>query len=186
MDFDKEIKRIRRKYVDTGYPKYVTENTIKNFNTKNDELIIPPLFDERKQITIHLLFSSKNEKYSAYFFNKLVSFTSGKVMINVVWNTRKIQTLFLLYDNVQHLSCVIYKGICSCGETYVSETTRNCRIKWDGHNDVNMNTEPAKHLAGNIEHEFSWYVLTRALKNALKRIILEAYFIKLIVPSLKE
>ena len=169
MAFDKEIERIRRKYIDTGYPKYVTENTIKNFNTKNDELIIPPLFDERKQVTIHLLFSSKNEKYSAYFLKKLVSFTSGKVKINVVWNTRKIQTLFLLYDNVQHLSCVIYKGICSCGETYVSETTRNCRIKWDEHNDVNKNTEPAKHLAGNIEHEFSWYVLTRALTNTLKK-----------------
>ena len=47
---------------------------------------------------------------------KLVSFTSRK--FNVVSNTRKNWSLILLKDKVQHLSCVIYKCICSCGETY--------------------------------------------------------------------
>ena len=119
-------------------------------------------------------FFSKNEKYSAYFFNKLVSFTSGKVKFNVVWNTRKIQSLLSLKNKVQRLSYVIYKGISSCGEMYVGETIRNCKIRWDEHNDVNKNSEPAKHLARNTEHEFSWYALTRALENTLKRRILEA------------
>ena len=114
-NFDNETKRIRNKYRDAGYPKNVIENTIKNFNSKKDELLIPPwLFDERKHVTIRLPFSSKNEKYCAYFINKLVSFTSGKVKFNVVWNTRKIQSLLPLKDKVQHLSCVIYKSICSC------------------------------------------------------------------------
>ena len=131
-------------------------------------------------------FSSKNEKYCAYFINKLVSFTSGKVKFNVVWNTRKIQLLFPLKDKVQLLSFVIYKGICSCGETYVDETIRNCKIRCDEHNDINKNSEPAKHLARNIEHEFSWFILARASVNTLKRRILEAYFIKLIAPSLNE
>ena len=77
-NFDDETKRIRSKYKDAGYPKHVIENTIKNFNRKKDELLIPPwLFDERKHVTIRLPFSSKNEKYCAYFINKLVSFTSG-------------------------------------------------------------------------------------------------------------
>ena len=40
LDFDKEIETIKSKYVNTGYRKYVIENTIKNFNTKNVELII--------------------------------------------------------------------------------------------------------------------------------------------------
>ena len=84
-NFDNETKRIRNKYRDAGYPKNVIENTIKNFNSKKDELLIPPwLFDERKHVTIRLPFSSKNEKYCAYFINKLVSFTSGKVKFNVV------------------------------------------------------------------------------------------------------
>ena len=137
---------------------------------KKDELLIPKwLFDERKHVTICLPFSSKNEKYCAYFINKLVSFTSGKVKFNVVWNTRRIQSLFPLKDKVQHLSCIIYKGICSCGETYVGETIRNCKIRCDEHNDVNKNSEPAKHLARNIEHEFSWFILARAPVNTLKK-----------------
>ena len=41
------------------------ENTIKNFTTKKDDLIILLwLFDERKQVIICLLFSLKDEKYS--------------------------------------------------------------------------------------------------------------------------
>ena len=83
-----------------------------------DELLKPPwLFDERKHVTIRFLFSSKNEKYCAYFITKIVSFTCGKFKFNVVWNTRKIQSLFSLKDKVWHLTCVIYKAICSCGET---------------------------------------------------------------------
>ena len=144
------------------------------------------LVDERKHVTIRLLFSLKNVKYCAYFINKLVSLTSGKVKFNVVWNTCKIQSLFPLTDKVQHLSCVIYKGICSCGETYVGETIRNCKIRCDDHNDVNKNSEPAKHLARNIEHKFSWFILARAPVITLKRRILEAYFINLIAPCLNE
>ena len=63
------------------------------------------------------------------------------------------QLLFLLKDKVMHLSCVIYKGICSCGETHVGETIRNCKINWNEHEEK---------LSRKIEHEFSWYVLTKA------------------------
>ena len=41
-NFDNETKRIRNKYRDAGYPRNVIENTIKNFNSKKDELLIPP------------------------------------------------------------------------------------------------------------------------------------------------
>ena len=77
-DFGEETKRIRGKYIDAAHPKHFIENTIKSFNRKKDEPLIPPwLFDERKHVTVRLPFSSKNEKYSAYFINKLVSFTSS-------------------------------------------------------------------------------------------------------------
>ena len=97
-----------------------------------------------------MLFSSKNVKYSTRFINKLVSFSSGKVKFNVAWNALKIHALLSLKDNVQHLSCVIYKSICSCEETYGGETIRKCKIRWNEHNDVNKNFKPAKHLAKNI------------------------------------
>ena len=125
-------------------------------------------------------------KNIARFINKLISFTSAKVKFNVVWNTHKIQSLFALKDKVRYLSYVIYKGICSCGETHVGEIITNCKIRCDEHNNARKNSEPGKHLARNIEHEFSWYMLARAPVNTLKRRILEAYFIKLIVPSLNE
>ena len=131
-------------------------------------------------------FSSKNEKYCAYFINKLVCFTSEKVKFNVVWNRRKIQSIFPLKEKVQHLSCVIYKSICSCGETYIGETIRNCKVRCDEHNDINKNSEPANHIARNTEHKFSWFILARAPINTFKRRILEAYSIKLIVVSLNE
>ena len=88
-----------------------------------------------------------------YFIGKLVSFTSGWVRFNVVWNAQKFQSLFQLKDEVQHLHYVIYKGICPFGETYVAQTIRNCKIRRDEHNDVNKNSEPAKHLARNIERK---------------------------------
>ena len=79
--------------------KYVIEETIKNFNTKKDELVIPWwLFDEREQVAICLKFTSKNENYIAYFINKLVSSTRGKVKFNVVRNKRKMQSLLPLKE----------------------------------------------------------------------------------------
>ena len=113
-------------------------------------------------MTIRLSFSSNNEKCCACFINKLASFPSEKVKFNVFWNTSKIQSLFPLKDKVRDLSCAIYNGICSCGERYVGEIIRHFKIRWDEHNDVNKNFEPAKHLARKIEHEFSWYVLAGA------------------------
>lgn len=42
------------------------------------------IFDERKHAAIHLPFSSKNIKYSAYFIKNLFSFTNGKVKFKLV------------------------------------------------------------------------------------------------------
>lgn len=87
------------------------------------------IFDESKHAAIHLPFSSKNIKYSAYFIKDLFSFTNGKVKFKLVQNTPKFQLLFPLKNKVQHLGSVIYKGICSCVERYVSETFKICKIK---------------------------------------------------------
>ena len=70
------------------------------------------LFDERNKIAINLHFSNKNEHFSKKFCEKF--YTNGKVTFNIIWATRKIKSLFKIKDNVKHLSCVIYQGICSC------------------------------------------------------------------------
>ena len=38
-----------------------------------------------------------------------------------------------------HPSCKIYKGECTCGETYVGETVRNVEVRWAEHNNSNKN-----------------------------------------------
>ena len=77
------------------------------------------LFGEIKLVVIRLPFAFKNEKFSMCFISKLQSFTNGKVKFHIIWNTSKIQSLFNNKDKVQHLSWVIYKGVCSCGADYI-------------------------------------------------------------------
>ena len=109
--FDEVTKRIRSIYTDAGFSKHVIENKILSRILTERKMS----FWYRRRFFV-VIYSSKNEKYRAYFVNNLVSFTSGKVKLNVVWNARKIQSLFPLKDKVRHLDCVIHKGICSCGE----------------------------------------------------------------------
>ena len=60
------------------------------------------------------------------------------------------------------------------------------KIRWNDKDDVNKNSESAKNLARNTEHDFNSYLITRVPENTLKERIQEAYFIKSIVPSLNE
>ena len=99
-----------------GYPANFFNDTFFRFSEEKEELLIPKwLFDETKLVVIRLPFTPRNENFSERFISKLQTFTNGKVRFNIIWNTRKIQFLFNNKDNVQHLSCVIYKGVCSCG-----------------------------------------------------------------------
>ena len=105
--------------------------TLFRFNEEKEELLIPKwLFDETKLVVIRLPFTLRNENFRKRFISQLQTFTNGKVRFNIIWNTRKIHSLFNNKDNVQHLSCVIYKGVCSCGADYIGETIRNVKIRW--------------------------------------------------------
>ena len=72
---------------------------------------------------IRLAFAPANENFVKSFMNKLEIFTNYIVKFNIVWNTRKIKSLFNYKDKVSHYSCIIYRGICSCGADYIRE---NC------------------------------------------------------------
>ena len=125
-NFDIEIKRIVKKYTAAGFPSRFVLSIIDDFDSGKDNLIIPQwLFEERKAFTIHLPFSPSNENFVKRFISKLNYFTNEKCKFNVVWNTRKVQSLFPLKDKVDHYSCVIYRGDCSCDQNYIGETVRN-------------------------------------------------------------
>ena len=121
-NFQSETARIKAKFSKAGFPHKIIENTINNFNNVDEELMIPRwLFDERKTIAINLPFSNKNEYFSKKFCEKLEFYTNGKVKYNIIRAKRKIKSLFKIKDNVTHLSCAIYQGICSCGNNNLSE-----------------------------------------------------------------
>ena len=84
------------------------------------------------------------------------------------------------------MSCVIYEGKCSCGRRYIGETIRNSDIQWIEHESTTGKSEPAKHLADNKSHMFTWKVLASAPLNFCKRKILEAFFITKLKPDLNE
>ena len=102
--------------------------------------------------------------------------------------TRKVKTLFHFKDKTIHQACKFYKGVCSCGESYVGETERNVEVRWGEHNNpTNSNKSiPSRHIKNNIDHVFTWSVIANAPKSKYLRKIIEAYYIKLIRPTLNE
>ena len=125
-----EMKRIKIKYLQAGFPIHVINDVFRRFNQEKDEVLIPQwLFDDRKECLIRLPFAPANEKFVKSFISKLEIFTNYRVKFNIVWNTRKIKSLFNNKDKVSHYSCVIYRGICSCGVDYIRETVRNAQLR---------------------------------------------------------
>ena len=84
------------------------------------------------------------------------------------------------------LSCVICKGYCSCGSRYIGKTKRNVEVRWNEYNNPTKSSEPSKHLRSNINHYFTWVVISNAPKNAKTRKNLEASYIALWKPNLNE
>ena len=81
---------------------------------------------------------------------------------------------------------MIYKGDCPCGSRYIGETKRNAEVRWNEHNNPTKSSEPLKHLQSNINHYFTWVVISNAPKNAKTRKNLEASYIALWKPNLNE
>ena len=96
-NFDIEMKFIVTKYTAAGFPSRFVRSIIDNSESGKDNLVIPQwLFEERKTFTIPLPFSPSSESLVTTFISKFNYFTSGKYKFNVVWNTRKVQSLFPL------------------------------------------------------------------------------------------
>ena len=112
--------------------------------------IIGELHRAKKIATNFNIFPS-NESFVKTFISNLNYFTNEKCKFDVAWNTTKMQPLFPLKDKVDHYSCVIYRGDCSCDQNYIGETVRNAKMRWNEHEDKNSKSEPAKYLKENPE-----------------------------------
>ena len=91
---------------------------------------------------------------------------------------------FSIKDCSLHASCKIYKGTCSCGETYINETICDVEERCSEHNLGENISEPANHPDDNEEHSFLWSILLPALKDSRTCKNLEKYFIATLKPSL--
>ena len=159
----------------------------REFNDDSEHTLIPDwLFEARRTMTIRLPYCELNEKQSIQFLNKLSNYVNDKYIIRIIWETRKIRTLFPLKDKIEHKACVIYEGKCSCGESYIGETERNAFDRWNEHDKPSKNSEPAKHLLKHPTHKFEWNILTPAPKINFKRKIMEANFIAKSPPTLND
>ena len=104
----------------------------------------------------------------------------------VKWLTKKEKTLFPLKDCNLNMSWKIYKGTCSCGDTYFGETIRNVEKRSSEHNSDENQSEPAKHLANNEGHSFLCSILVAATKDSTAHEYLEELFITKLKPSLSK
>ena len=69
---------------------------VNNDTQKKEKLLLIPklLVDETKLVVNRLPFALRNETFCMCSIRKLQTFTNGKVRFNIIWNTRKIQSLF--------------------------------------------------------------------------------------------
>ena len=191
-NFTSEVTVIRNKFESAGYPKRFVNSIIREFNAvkENDEsdFIIPPwLFEEKKKIVlVEIPFCLKNEILSKHFINKFDKFTNNTFDVRIKWLTQKVKNLFRVKDKSLHQACKIYKGVCSCGESYIGETVRNVEVRWGEHNNPTKVSNPSKHIKDNVDHTFHWSVLARAPTNTSQRKVLEAYYIVLEKPTLND
>ena len=190
-DFNDEVNAIRGKFLKADYPKRFIESVITAFNKNNQNKTNEEQDkkkDEQKKITISIRvpFCSKNEAISKHFLTKLHTFTANQYKFSIIWNTRKMRSLFKLKDQSKYHACVIYQGTVSTDDTikYIGETKLIAELRWKQHNDPRNESSPAKFLKENPTREFNWKVLCRSSRNPNKRKIQEALFITKFKPKL--
>ena len=170
-----EVKAIKQSFIKAGYPTKLMNEVIRDFeNPKSDETIIPVhWFDERPKVGICLLFCRTNEVEIRKFLKKLNTYTKWRFNFFIIWQTRKMESIFKLKDKITHPPHVIYQGKCTCGQTCIG----NLEVRVNEHLDVNEQWEPAKQISKHPNHKFTWEVLTTTAHSWLKRRVKEAFYI---------
>ena len=136
------------------------------------------MFEIKKPfLLLEIPYCEQKEIASKRYIKKFHQITGEKYYIALKWLTKKVKSLFPLKDRNLHPSCKTYKGICSCGETYIGKTIRNVEERWSEHNSAEDKSEPAKHF-------FLRSILLVAPKDGRTRKNLEAFFIAKLKPSL--
>ena len=125
-DFEYEISVITSKYIKAGYPPRLVTSVINICTVEKEDSVIPPqMFDQRKTVYFQLRFCKTNKRKIKSMVNKLEEFTNNKVKFINHWKTGKLKSLFPLKDRTKDKANIVYKGTCSCNESYIGGTKRN-------------------------------------------------------------
>ena len=176
-DFREEIKEIGQKYESAGYPKKYVDSIVKDFKERKEKETAKK--EDKVFVPIKIPYCEKNEKIAKHFLKKMKVFTDTKYAFTIVWQTRKIKTLFKLKDAIKHKSNVIYKGTIENkpNVAYIGETALIARARWNQHENPKHDSAPSKYLHENANEKFSWTILCVSSTNVLKRKIHEALYI---------
>ena len=185
--FEEEVEVIKTKYDKAGYPSRFVDSVIKSFEEKQSQPKEDrPDQDEKPFVLIKIPYCEKNEKIAKNFLNKIKELTQNKLRFNILWQSKKLKTLFKVKDKIVHQANAIYKGT-SVGNpdvTYIGETSQITTLRWNQHEDPTHDSAVANYLRENPEDSFTWEILTTSSANWLKRKIHEALFICKYKPSL--
>ena len=80
-------------------------------------------------VLVEIPYCLKNESSSKKFIKRFDKFTSDTFDVRIKWLTKKVKTLFKVKEKSLHQACKIYKGVCSCGESYIGETIKNVEVR---------------------------------------------------------
>ena len=106
----------------------------------------------------------QNELVATRFFSKFHQFINQKFYVTIKWTTKKIKHLFSLKNKNPYPACQIYKETCVCDEIYIGETIWNVDIRWNEHDDIRKESEPAKYLKENLTTGLNRKPFSRLLK----------------------
>ena len=184
-----DINEIRQKYKYADFPRKYVESVIKDFTEKQTNQSNTndlPGQQVKTFIPIQIPFCDKNEKLGRHFLTQLNKFTNNNFKFTIVWQTRKVKSLFQLKDKIKTKACVIYQGNVDSDESisYIGETKFIAQIRWRQHEDTRKVSSPSKYLIENPTQKFVWKVLCKSSTNTNKRKIHEALFITKYKPSL--
>ena len=188
-DFNQEKDEVISKYVRAGYPKRFVGSIVEDFIEKqNRSETTRAEAEEKAFVPIKIPYCEKNEKVAKHFIEKLKKFTGDNFRFSIIWQSKKVKTLFRLKDQIKHRANVIYRGtsIKNPEVSYVGETKQVAEARWEQHENPCHDSAPSKYLQNNTDDKLTWEVLSGSSANWLKRRIHEALFIQKLKPILNK
>ena len=180
QNFDEEIPLIKEKFLKADYPLRFINSVVNEFQKGkecgDESFIIPPsLFENTKPfIFTEIPYCEPNKIKSKRFLKIFHKFTNNSLVTIL---DSSIRSLFSLQDKKNYKSCVIYKGVCSCGMQKLDGMKIIIQRKVQNH----QNTFDA--TSTTVLHGLSFQMLQKNAKNRKK---LEASYIALWKPDLNE